>query len=301
MASTANIMHKGLGDRIFDGINNTLLVFLGFSMLFPFYVVLINSISPPEDFRFKSIILFPSKIELAYYQTVFSVGSRIFQAFSVTLFITFVGTAVNMVLTLMGAYAMSQKKMPMRSGITLFIVFTMYFSGGMIPTYLVVKEIGLTNTLWAMIIPSAVSSGTLIFMRNFIMGIPAEIIESATIDGCSDLRVLLNIILPLSSAAIATFTLFYAVGHWNEFYAGVIYVTKQKLQPLQVYLRWVLYDATTTNDFSEIERYLNDGIKPPTEALRAATIMAATLPIVLVYPFLQKYFVKGMIMGSLKG
>jgi len=291
-------------NRIMTVLNYGIMLLIGAATLFPFYITIINSISPPEDFYFKDIILWPSRFDTSYYQLILTKGSDLFNAYKVTLFVTFVGTLVNMMLTTMTSFVLAQRKLPYRSQITLFIVFTMFFHGGMIPSFLLVQGLRLTNTLWAMIIPGAIGTGYMLFLRNFFMTIPVELYESAYLDGCSEARILTSIILPLSLPALAAFTLFYAVDHWNDFYAGTIYIIDYRKQPLQVYLRGVLYDATVRADPETMARLMGNGelrYQPPSEALKAATVIAATLPIIMVYPFLQKYFVKGMMMGSLKG
>jgi len=277
---------------------------VGIITLFPFFITMVNSIAPPEDFIMKDIILWPSRFDLSYYKLILTSGSDIFAAYKVTLFVTVVGTAVNLVITAMTAFVLAQKKLPFRSQITVFIVFTMFFNGGMIPNFLLVQKLNLLNSLWAMILPGAISTMYMLFLRNFFMTIPTELYESAALDGCSEVNTLIRIILPLSLPALATFTLFYAVDHWNDFYSGMLYISDYKKQPLQVYLRQVLYDATVRADPETMQKLLGDGelkYEPPSDAMKAATVISATLPIICTYPFLQKYFVKGMMMGSLKG
>lgn len=294
-------IRKSAGERTFLAVNNVILVLLGLITLFPFYSVIINSMAPPVDYIMKDINVWPSRFDFSYYRIVFEKGSSIYNAYKITVFITVAGTALNMLMTIITAYALSVKTLPFRTPITLFLVFTMYFSGGMIPDFLVVRSLGMLNTIWALLIPGALATYYVLLMRNFFMNIPAELKESAKIDGCSDIGMITRIILPLSVAAIATISLFYAVAHWNQFYSGVIFITNPKLQPLQVYLRQILYDAELQADFKLMEQMRIDGYQPPSEGIKAATIMAATLPIVCVYPFVQRYFVKGIMVGSLKG
>ena len=285
-------------------VNYAVMMIIGIVTLFPFYITIINSISPPEDFIFREIIIWPSRFDTSYYQLILTKGSDLFNAYKVTLFVTIVGTTLNLVFTTITSFVLAQRKLPYRSQITLFIVFTMFFHGGMIPSFLLVQSLHLTNTLWAMIVPALIDTGYMLFLRNFFMTIPIDLYESAHLDGCSEFRILIKIVLPLSLPAIAAFTLFYAVDHWNGFYAGTIYIFDYKKQPLQVYLRQVLYDATVRADPETMSRLMGDGelrYQPPSEAMRAATVIAATLPIIMTYPFLQKYFIKGMMMGSLKG
>ncbi len=309
MKSTANpapvrIRRSRSTISVFTMLNYLIMLGIGLVTLFPFYTTAVNSISPPEDFLMKEIILWPSKFDPSYYQLILSGDSDLFLAYRTTIIVTVLGTAINMALTSITAFALAQKKLPYRLQITFFMVFTMFFGGGMIPGFLLVQNLGMLNTIWSMIIPGAISTGYVLLMRNFFMTIPAELSESASIDGCSELRILLRIILPLSLPAMATFTLFYAVEHWNDFYSGMLYISDYRLQPLQVYLRQVLYDATVRADPETMQKLMGDGslrYSPPSDAMKAATVMAATIPIICVYPFLQKYFVKGMLMGSLKG
>ncbi len=296
-------IRKSKGEKLFLAVNNLILFFLGMLTLFPFYVVAVQSFAPPEDFIFKEIILWPSRFDFSYFRIVFGKASTIYDAYKATIYITVIGTMVNMILTVVTAYALSKKTLPFRKQITLFMVFTMYFGGGMVPGYLLVRSLHLIDSLWALILPGAISTYLVLIMRNFIMGIPKEIMEAATIDGCSEIVQLVRIIVPLSIPSIATVSLFYAVGHWNEFSGGLLYINKPELAPLQVYLRHVLYDATQLeSEFQDLAILYAEGrYKPPSDAIKSATIMAATVPIILVYPFIQKYFVKGMTIGSLKG
>lgn len=208
-----------------------------------------------------------------------------------------------MFLTIITSFVLSKQTLPFKKSITLFMVFTMYFGGGMVPSYLVVRSLNLIDSLWALILPGAISTFNVLIMRNFIAGIPNEILESATIDGCSEIGLLPRMIIPLSIPSIATISLFYAVAHWNEFYGAILYINKPELRTLQVYLRDVLFDASMLgNDFKDMAVLFSEGrYNPPSEGVKAATIMATTIPILVVYPFIQKYFVKGITMGSLKG
>ena len=296
-------MLRTRGERVFGIVNNGLLFVLGLVMLFPFYVTLINSIAPPIDFATKQIILWPSKLDVSAYKTILGHNSGLLDAYAITVFVTVVGTLLNVLFTVLGAAALSNKKLPYRPAITMFFVVSLYFGPGMIPAYLVNKYLGLINNIWVMIIPSLISTMNMLYLRNFFSKIPQEIIESASIDGCSDIAMVPRIILPLSTAAIATFSLFYAVGHWNDFFSCAMYTTDIKLQNLQVYLTNILQNERNMRlNPEELAKLYEEGRRPPpTETMKAANIMAATIPIICVYPFLQKYFVKGMVVGSLKG
>ena len=296
-------MLRTRGERAFDAVNFIVLFILGLIMLFPFYVVLIHSVTPSIDFGTKTLILWPSRPDLTPYRTIIGASSGLVQAYGVTIFSTLAGTSLNMVCNILVSVGLSKKDLPYRGFITVFMVITMYFGPGMIPAYMMNKYLGLINNLWVYIIPGAVSIWYVFLMRNFIMNIPHEIIESASMDGCSEPRMIWSIIIPLSTACIATITLFYAVGHWNNLFSAVMYITDPKKYNLQAYLMTVLQDVRNMRfNLEEMAKIYEAGGKPPpSEALKAANIMAATLPIVCVYPFLQKYFVKGVVVGSLKG
>jgi putative aldouronate transport system permease protein len=289
------------GEKVFSIFNYCLLTLLGLATLFPFYIVAVDSVSPTTDFIFKSLIIWPSGFELGYYKYILGTGSQFLVSLKNTLYLTVVGSAVNMFATCLAAYVLAQKKLPFRNQDTFIMVFTMFFGGGMIPGFLLMKALNLMNKLNGLIISGLLSTYYVLFLRNFLMTIPVELQESAIIDGCSEFKLLFKIILPLSLPALAAFTLFYAVAQWNSFYGPVLYLSDQKLMPLQVYIQQILYTATVQGDRNELRKMLEDGFQPPAEALKATAIMCATLPIIVVYPFLQKYFVKGMLMGSLKG
>jgi putative aldouronate transport system permease protein len=207
--------------------------------------------------------------------------------------ITLVGTAVNLILTTLMAYPLSRKSLPGRSFFLLLIVFTMLFSGGIIPTYLIVKATGLLNSIWAMIIPSAIWSFNVLIMKSFFENLPDELFESARMDGAKEFRILWQIVLPLSLPAMLTVGLFYMVGHWNEFFQAIMYVSDQKLHPIQVLVRRILMQSQ--NPVS------NPDVAMPTETMQMAAVILASAPIIMVYPFIQKYFTQGMLIGSIKG
>lgn len=264
-----------------------------FSTLYPFVNLFFVSISDiTEVVKNKGLMLFPSKINLEGYRYVFSF-SNFMDAYKITIYITVVGTLINIALTVFGAYVLSNRDLPGRSTIMILIIITMFFGGGLIPNYLLVKSLGLVNTLWALMLPNAINAFLLILTRNFFQGIPNELRESARIDGCSELGVLFRMMLPLSLPIVATLVLFYGVGHWNEYVSVVLYIYDTKLSTLQFILRDMYVRS--------IEQLDGDVLPPPVDTVRAATVMVATLPIVCLYPFVQKYFIQGLMMGSLKG
>ena len=290
-----------VGEKIFTVFNYMFLALLALITFFPFYVVVIQSVSSPMDFANNSIIWWPSQFETQYYGFILGAQSRFITALKNTLYFLFVGTSVNMLSTFIAAFVLSQRKLPFRNQITFFMVFTMFFGGGMIPSVIVVRTLGLYDKMYGIVIQGLLSTTYVLYLRNFFMTIPLDITESAFVDGCPEWKLLLYIILPLSLPSLATFTLFYAVGQWNMFMPAVIYLTDQNNMPLQVYIYQMISAMTMSGDADEMRKLVESGFRPPADALKATAIVCSTVPIVVVYPFLQKYFVKGMMMGSLKG
>jgi len=243
------------------------------------------------------VSLWPKGLNFKMYEIVLG-DPKIWTAYKNTLIYTVLGTVIAMVVTSMGAYSLSRPQMAFRTPLTMLIVFTMFFSGGMIPTFLVVRSLGLVDTLWGMVLPGAVSTWNLILMRTFFSGIPRELEESGRIDGLNDIGIFLRIIVPLSKASFATIALFYAVGLWNNFIFPLLYLRSQDMFPLQVLLRnLVLAGSVSSGDVTRI----GGDNQIVEESLKFATIMVSTLPILIVYPFIQKYFVKGAMIGAVKG
>ncbi|WP_261305109.1 carbohydrate ABC transporter permease [Paenibacillus andongensis] len=286
-------MVRGKGDQIFDGFVFIFLIAVGITALFPLMYVLSVSLTPfSELLKNGGFVIIPKTITFMAYKELFSMP-RIPDALRITLFITIVGTIVNMILTVLLAYPLSRKKLPGRSFFLLMIVFTMLFSGGIIPSYLTVKYLGLLNSVWAMIIPGAIWSFNVLIVKSFIESLPEELIESANIDGAKELRILMQIIVPLSMPVIMTVSLFYMVGHWNEFFQAILYVTPLKLQPLQIVVRSILLQSN--------QAFENPEATLPSATLQMAVVIFASAPMIMVYPFIQKYFTKGMMLGAIKG
>lgn len=281
-------------DIVIDIIIIIILLGLSLLTLIPFLQVLTISLSPSAEVNKFGLHLFPKRIDFEGYKSLLSNGS-IWRAYLNTIVRTFLGTSLSVFLTILGAYPLSKKYFPNRKVWTGIIVFTMYFSGGMIPSYILVKSLGLINSMAALILPGAISAFTLIIARNFFMTLPESIEESARIDGASDVYILFKIIIPLSTAIIATISLWYAVGHWNAWFDCMIYITSQKKYVLQLVLRQILLDGQTQEITADSQNIVNS------ETLKMATLVASILPIMCTYPFLQKYFVKGVMIGSLKG
>lgn len=283
------------GEKTFQVFNNIFLIVLSFTMLFPFMHILARSLSSEVYVLSKEVILWPKGLQFGAYNYIFE-SQQFSRSLFNSLFITVVGSALSILMTVISAYPLSRKYFPAKGPIMLLYVITMFFSGGVIPMYLTMKNLNLLNKIWVLILPGAISPFNLILMKNFFMSIPDSIEESAKIDGCRQIRILFQIFVPLSMPAIATVLLFYSVGFWNDFFHALMYITSRKLIPLQVYLREIVIDEGSAS-LVDIESLMHTA----PESVRAATIIAATLPILLVYPFLQKYFVKGVMVGAVKG
>lgn len=278
-----------------DGILVLVLGILCLSMLYPFLNLLFISVSDMADvIQNGGMLLYPKSIDFSAYEYVLKYNG-ISDAYRNTIFVTVAGTSLALVMTTLGAYVLSCKQMPGHRFCTLFVVFTMFFSGGLIPTYLNMRNLRLLNTLWSLILPGCIVTWNMLLERNFIQAIPQQLIEAARIDGAGEYRVLVRVVMPLSMPILATLMLFYGVARWNEYSNAVIYISKQKLYTLQVIIHRMY-----TMSISDVLNDENVGM-PPSEAVRSATVVFATLPILCVYPFLQKYFAQGLMVGSVKG
>ena len=282
---------KSTGEKIFEAINYIFLGVTGLIMLAPLVYVLLGSFSSLGLIGgFGSFSLDAYRFILTTNQLVRATGNSIL--------ITICGTATNMFFTTLTAYVLSKKTIPGRDIMMKFIVFFMLFSPGLIPNFLVVDMVGFMNTYWALWIPSAISAYNMIVMKNFFQSIPDSIEESAKMDGCNDLQVFIRIVLPLSKASLATIGLFYAVGHWNNYFNALVYLKDQYLWPIQVWLRQIV--VLSVGGFSQYEN-LSEFATVPSDSVKYAVIVVSTVPIIIIYPFLQKYFTKGVMLGSVKG
>ena len=280
-----------------------ILILLSALMLFPFINLLAKSVSGEAAVLTGSVYLLPKDFQLGTYEYVVN-QPQFFNSFWNSLFITVVGTALAMVVNCLTAYPLSNTWIVGRKGLILFFVFTMLFSGGMVPSYLLMRTLNLINNIWVLILPGILSVYNMILLKNFFEEIPESIEESAQLDGARNLTILIRIVLPMSLPAIATIGLFYAVGFWNNYMSGIMYITRPQLKPLQQYLYEVVTEAQTVSEdavagYVNMDRMMNASLI--TESIRAATIMLSSIPIMLVYPFLQKYFVAGLRVGSVKG
>ena len=282
-------------ERAFKFFNTLLMVIIMIIMLYPFWYVLVCSVSSLSHVQNSTFILWPDGLHFDAYAQVFR-DDLVPRAYGNTLIVTVGGTLLSMVLTILGAFCLSRKNLPGRKVLTVFVVFTMLFNGGLIPTYLLVRSLGMLNSLSSLIFPTAISTYNLIILRNFFNSVPDALAEAATIDGASQRTYLFRILLPLSGAAIATITLFYAVDYWNSYFYSLIYITRRELLPMQAILR----QALMTSEFDTM--MYDDAIQSlPSEMLKDAMIVVTVLPIICVYPFIQRYFVKGVMVCSVKG
>jgi len=286
-------------DRTFNIFNYVFLTIVALLVIYPLLFVISASISNPQYVVSGEIWLWPKEITLDAYHKVFK-NQDIINGFMNTLKYTVFGTVLNVIMTILAAYPLSRRDLKGRGVIMAFIVFTIFFSGGLIPTYLLIRDLGMLNTFWVMVIPNAVAVWNIIIMRTFFQSIPHELQESAMIDGCGNIRILWNIVLPLSFPVIAVMVLFYSVGHWNSYFQALIYLQDQEKFPLQLILRQILIQGQT-NDMIKAtsESFLAQQLS--VEGLKYAILIVANLPMLMLYPFLQRYFVKGVMIGSLKG
>ena len=277
-------------------INYLLLILLVFICLYPFLNVLAYSLSGYNAVLAMKVTFYLIDFNIDAYKEI--LGKRqIWQAMRTTVIVTVLGTALSLVLTTFAAYALSRKELPGRAFFTGLIFFTMYFSGGMIPTFLVVKNLGMYDSLAALIIPQSISVFNFIVMRTFFKQLPSSLEEAARIDGASDLQILVRVVIPLSVPIIATMGLFYAVGYWNTYFDALLYIQDGAKYTLQLRLRSLLF-GNELNSAGSLEGL---GTQVMSQSLKMATVAVSTIPILIVYPWLQKYFVKGVMLGSVKG
>lgn len=283
------------GEKWFSALNHTVLALFSLLALAPFLHIVAQSFSSQQAVVAGSVGFWPIGWNIDAYKNVLK-DTAFMNAFGVSVNRTVCGTLLSVGLTSLLAYPLSKPYILGRQWIQFMIVFTMLFSGGLIPTYLIVKEAGLIDTFWALIIPGAISAFNVIIMRSFFQSVPIELEESARMDGCSNIGILFRIVLPLSMPVIATIALFHGVAHWNSFFDAVLYLNKRDLHPLQMYLRDLILSNETNLETRAMEKD-----SAAIESLKSAALIVSTLPIVMVYPFLQRYFVKGILIGSVKG
>jgi putative aldouronate transport system permease protein len=287
---------ESVSSRIFDALNIVVLIALAVVTLLPFIYVVAGSLASESEITARSFFVWPHTFVTDSYDYIFSTNTFV-RSLIVTICVTAVGTVIQVAMTLSMAYPLSKRYLPGRNLLLNLVIFTMVFSGGMIPTYLVVRELGLLNTYWALILPLAINPFYLIIVKNFFQELPEELQEAGRIDGCSEIGVFTRIVLPLSKPIIATFALFYAVAIWNDFMSPLLYIDDAAKWTLQMFVRQVTVSADMANTMGQ----LDPNYVPPEQGLKFAVIVVATVPILLFYPFLQKHFAKGILIGSVKG
>lgn len=275
------------------------MILIGCIILYPLILVVSNSFSSPSSVVSGSVWLFPKKFSLSGYKALFRTND-VWIGYRNSLFYMIAGTMINVAMTMIAAYPLSRDDMPGGGIIMMLFTFTMIFSGGMIPNYLLMKNLHLLNSVWSMLLPGSISVYNMIIARTFIKSnIPKELLEAAKIDGCSDIQYFFKMVLPLSSAVIAVITLYYAIGHWNAYFDAFMYLNDKSLYPLQIFLKNILVsnqvDATMLMD---ADATVEQGIS---EVLKYSLIVVATVPVMVIYPFVQKHFVKGVMIGAVKG
>lgn len=287
-------------DKVFYVTIDVVITLMLVVILWPLIFIVSSSLSSKEAVMAGRVFFLPVDFSLEGYKAIFKTG-EVLVGYRNTILYTLVGTTLNVILTLIAAYPLSRRDLPYRRPISFIFTFTMFFSGGMVPTYMLVSNLGLLNTPYAMILPGALSVYNMIICRSFIENsIPHEIYEAASIDGCSDFGYFTKILIPLSGPVIAVITLYYAVAHWNSYFNAFLYLTDDKLYPLQLVLRNILLanqmDAAMVTDMEQMES--KQGLA---DLIKYALIVVSSLPVLIIYPFIQKYFVKGVMIGSVKG
>ena len=297
---------KVQGDFRFDVINMIALTILMLIFFYPMYLCLISAISSPEEVFAGRVLLIPKGFNAEGFQRVLQ-NDSLWRGYLNSICYTILGTAINLALTMTGAFVLSRKTFALRGVLNWMVLITMFFGGGMIPTYLLVKNLGMLNTVWALVLPGAISTWNLIITRTFISSsIPDELQEAAQIDGCNNARFFVSIVLPNSSTIIAVIGLFYAVDHWLSYWNAMLYITKSEMYPLQLVLRDILLKAEVALQNAQSGADLDGGasiveLLRISESVKYIVVIAGTLPLLIVFPFVEKYFVKGVMIGSVKG
>lgn len=292
--SSGSHIKRSLASRIFDGINISILLLLALVTFYPFWDCLVVSMSSLKSYLSTNIHIWPGEWSFEGYSYMLK-NIDLWISYANSIFITAAGTLINMLITIMAAYVLSKKDLRGHRVLMFLAVFTMMFSGGIIPTYIVVKDLHLMNSLWSMIWPTAINTYNLIILRNFFSDLPVELEEAALLDGCTDIGVLFRIMLPISKPAITTVALFYAVDHWNDFFSAIMYINSRAKWPLQLFLRSMLFENDAAYSGSGESLFLLG------QPMKMAAVMLAVIPIMCAYPFFQKYFTKGVMMGAVKG
>ncbi|WP_010677922.1 carbohydrate ABC transporter permease [Bacillus timonensis] len=289
-------MKESASYKVFKVFNIVILLFIVFLTLFPFVNIIAQSFSSEAAIRSGQVSLLPKGFNIDTYKTVMA-DAMFWTNYKNTIIYTVVGTTINIVMTTMFAYALSKKRLAGRNFFIKFAVFTMFFNGGLIPNYILINNLGFTNTMWAIVIPGAISVFNMLIMKSFFENMPIELEEAASIDGCSTYGTMFRIILPLSKPILATMVLFYAVGNWNSWFSAFLYLDKKELFPVTIYLRNLISAATGSLNSGATSA---DDLSQISANIKSVTMVLTVLPIIMVYPFLQKYFVHGIMLGSVK-
>ena len=298
-ASGGSKIKRSPGDQAVQVIIYIIIGLFAVTTVLPFLYVVAGSFATERELTERAFFVIPRELSLNAYKYIIGTGD-VFKGLRNSVIVTVVGTAINMFVTTTFAYPLSRSYLRGRNFFINMVIITMLFSGGMIPSYLVVTSLNLTNTFWALWLPGAMSAYNMIIVKNYFQGIPRELEEAAKVDGCSDLGIFLRIILPLAKPTIASVSLFYAVGHWNSYFSAMLYISDKSMEVVQIILRRIIFLAGGINtDGSPIDWGLLG--QPPEKAVKMATTVVATLPILIVYPFIQKYFTKGVMVGAVKG
>lgn len=291
-----SIKRRSVGDLVGEVIIYLILTFLAVIMVIPFIYVIAASFAKESEIQTRPIFLWPNEPTLAAYEEVFdmsNMGPTVLRSLLVSILVTVIGTIINLFFTTTMAYGLSRSDLKGKKFLLNMVLFTMVVNGGMIPTFLLVKSLGMYDTYAALILPGAISAYNMLIVRNFFIELPRELEEAASIDGCSDIGIFVKIALPLSMPCLATFGLFYAVGHWNNYFGALLYLDDQKKYPFQLVLRNIVMQSQDTSANADQEL--------PSDTLKMASIVIGTVPILCVYPFLQKHFAAGVMVGAVKG
>lgn len=291
------MLKQSRGEKIFCGLNVLILGVIALLCLYPFLYTVSISLSTATEASRAGLHLFPREISLLSYRMVLT-NPNILTGYTNTLIRTILGTSLTLIMTCIAAYPLSRREMPYRSMITFVIVFTMLFNGGIVPGYLLIKKLGLINTIWVLVIPGMISAFNVIIVKNFFESLPESLVESARIDGAGEWRILFSIYIPLSKPVLATVALWTSVAHWNAWFDALLYITDDSKQVLQTFLQRIVIESST--QMMELGVTDTSVLAFTSETIKAATIVVTILPIICVYPFVQKYFVKGIMLGGVK-
>ncbi len=272
---------------------------LAIIMILPFYNVVIRSFATPAAIAKQPFYMLPTSFDISTYKVIFA-GGKLQRAFMISTFVTLAGTLLSMFLSVLGGYVLSKNDLPGRRFFTVMIIITMFFNGGLIPYYLNIKDLGLSNNVMALFLPNAINTFYLIIMINYFKSVPVSLEESAKIDGASQIRTLFSIILPISKPTLAAITLFYAVDYWNEWWNALLFLSNEKLYPMQLYLREILVDVDKMANSSMAAAMMGALKKTTPDGIKMATVVVTIIPVMIIYPMLQKHFAAGVMVGAVK-